>query len=53
MENIKNKEQREMGTRRRRRRRKREGNIAGICAVNILTYFSLVMIISYQDVGTS
>lgn len=51
MENIKNKEQREMGTR-RRRRRKREGNIAGICAVNILTYFSLVMIISYQDVGT-
>lgn len=39
MENRKNKEQKEMRNR-RRRRTKKEGNIVGICAVNILTYFS-------------
>ena len=38
MENRKNKEQKELRNR-RRRRTKKEGKTAGICAVNILTYF--------------
>lgn len=38
MENRKNKDHREMGNRRKRRTKKEE-NTAGICAVNILTYF--------------